>query len=153
MEKNERFGGLVYVSEQFYTFVLRLELVFKKFLLPEYLAVYGSMIVGRLYDGIKQCEEVYKYVGTMIAGGDQFDDAVNDETIRNVSVYLVRTYCQMRGKDFVRKLLSQSASQINSQKPIRQVMAVKTGEVTAKKSKRAILSMEAIVDDLIESSD
>jgi len=96
VERVELFGGLTYVNHDYFLLVLRMEYVFMNMFTAEKLVMMGSDLISNVYSKLSSNQNVKELV-CLFTGG--CSDAVNNDTWHK----LVCQYCQMRGKDFVRK--------------------------------------------------
>ena len=96
----ERFGGLQYANGEFYTFVERLEFMFRHTLTPKLLAMNGFYIIDLVHEILNTEECVRKIVSNFC------EDNIDDEIIGKVTQCITQTYCRMQGKDFICKLMS-----------------------------------------------
>ena len=127
VKKNEMFGGLHFVSENFFHFVLRLEYVFVNCLTPVKLAVLGNRLMMHVHDKLNECNALRDDIINMI--GEDTEENVVSELIS----HLVRTYCRMRGKDFCRQLMATDFTNLG--KGVRPTMAVLSDKKTYKSMK------------------
>ena len=97
--RTQEFGGLKFVSKDFYHFVLRLEHVFVLTRTPNILAVLGHNIINRVY------EDLVRSVPTRNMVKDILFIEPPVEELHDLVKYLVQTYCCMRGKDYCRQLM------------------------------------------------
>ena len=72
--RDEMFGGLNYVSERYFHFVLRLEYVFVVCLTPTKLAVLGSRLMMEIYNKLSECEALRNDLECFV--GDKIDEDV-----------------------------------------------------------------------------
>ena len=97
----ELFGGLKYVTEKFFQFVMRIESVFVSCLKPEYLVMVGSDLIVRVYSSFIDDPGAHEFISSFLTNYDKDDDEVIILT-----KYVTRTYCRLLGKDFARKMMS-----------------------------------------------
>jgi len=99
--RSEIFGGLKFISAVYFDFILKLEYVFVRCLTSTKLAVLGNSLVQRLYRDLCGNIDHRRCVLNIMS-----DVIVKDDALDDLVLYLVRTYCQMRGKDFCRNLMA-----------------------------------------------
>jgi ribosomal protein L12E/L44/L45/RPP1/RPP2 len=102
----ERFGGLRYVNEDFFSFVERLEYVFRNTLTPELLVMNGSCLIQIVYENLNTEDSVLEVIEKFC------EENIDPDVIAKVTKYITRTYCRMRGKDFARKLMSKDTNSL-----------------------------------------
>lgn len=100
VEVVERFGGLYYATEDFFSFVERLKYVFIHTLTPELLLMNVSCLIELVYKALNADDGVLSIIATFCKCNISID------TIEAVATYITCTYCCMRGKDFARNLMS-----------------------------------------------
>ena len=83
-------------------FILRMEYVFTILLTPEKLVIMGSDLITNVYCELSSNRNVHCLIRSFDIGGS--DDA-DDDIFLELVVHLTRSYCRMRGKDFVRKYM------------------------------------------------
>jgi ribosomal protein L12E/L44/L45/RPP1/RPP2 len=106
VEMVERFGGLRYVNEDFFSFVERLEYVFRNTLTPELLVMNGSCLIQIVYENLNTEDSVLEVIEKFC------EENIDPDVIAKVTKYITRTYCRMRGKDFARKLMSKDTNSL-----------------------------------------
>ena len=110
VERVEQFGVLAYANEEFFRFFERLEYVFRKTLTPKLLMMNGSSLIDVVYEGFNTQECVLNIVS------DFCESNINSDIIQTVTKYITRSYCRMRGKDFVRKLMSRDTHSLKQRR-------------------------------------
>ena len=116
--RSEMFGGLSFVSASYYEFILRIEYVFVKCLTSTKLAVLGNTLVQRVYQNL--CESTS--LRMCIEGILDSDDGIDKEVMDMLVLFLVQTYCRMRGKDYCRQIMTTEFKDLG--KGVRPTMAV-----------------------------
>ena len=106
VEMVERFGGLQYVNEDFFSFVERLEYVFRNALTPELLVMNGSCLIQIVYLNLNTEDGVLDVIENFC------EENIDPDVCSKVVKYITRTYCRMRGKDFARKLMSRDTNSL-----------------------------------------
>ena len=106
VEMVEQFGGLNYVSEDFFIFTERLEFIFRKTLTPELLIMNGSLLIQHVYLHLNADDAVLESIETFC------DQNVDPDVTAKVAQYVTQTFCRMRGKDFARKIMSRDTNSL-----------------------------------------
>ena len=119
MEQVEIFDGLQYVSDEYFTFVQRLEYVFMRLMTRENLMMMGSDLISNVYNELSTNASVSSIIMAFSDLSDIGDDEKDD-----LVKHLTQTYCRMRGKDFVRKFMQRGFKTKNLGKGIRSEVAV-----------------------------
>lgn len=101
------FVGLRFNTAAYFNFFLKLEYVLLRCLTSTKLAGLGNILVQRVFT------DVYGNINVRILFNDinGGDDNVDDEIMDGLIVYLVRTYCCMRGEYFA-AILRQQTSEV-----------------------------------------
>lgn len=99
-----------------------------KILQPNTLAILGNKIILNLYEEVLENIEVREAVKDLLLA------SYSDDIIFQLTKYLIRTYCRMRGKDFCRKLMSADFNNLG--KAIRSQVAVLLDSKSYSKNKR-----------------
>ena len=115
--RTEMFGGLNFVSASYFEFVLRMEYVFMKCLTSAKLAVLGNGLIQQVYQYLCECADVRLQLQMIILA-----DNTDEDTMNELVLYLVQTYCRMRGKDFCRQIMSTDFKNLG--KGVRPTLAV-----------------------------
>ena len=123
VERVELFGGLKYVCRDYFLFVLRMEYVFMEMFTSEKLVMMGSDLITRVYIELSSNQNVRMLVRSFACGGDKNQD-VNDDLMDDLVVHMVKSYCRMRGNDFVRKFMQHGFKNKNLGKGIRPTLAI-----------------------------
>jgi hypothetical protein len=97
----DAFGGLKYPNQMFFTFVAMLENCCVHCLTANNIIVFRPYIVGEM----KRELNVDLNVRTQLRDCCLLDSI---EDVKDICEYLIRTYLRMRGKDFVRRIMSSS---------------------------------------------
>lgn len=152
VERTEMFGELKYISSQYFDFILRIEYVFIKVLTPLNLSVLGSKIISDIYSAFQSNETLFEYVKINILGIAYGYDNENEEVgIREVISYMTRTYCRMRGKDFVRNLMAIEFD--NLTKAHRSQMAAISKKKGKKKSKESNNEKDSSINNQLNNDE
>ena len=85
-----------------YTFLYRS----RNGLRPELLMMNGSCLIEMVYGALNKEEMVFDAIAKFC------EENVAVEVISSVVKYITHTYCQMRGKDFARKLMSKNTKSL-----------------------------------------
>lgn len=102
---------------------------------PEKLVVMGSDIITQVYNELSTNIHVMSLIVTFNVGG--LDEA-DEEMIRDLVIHMTRTYCWMRGKDFVRKYMQLGFKNKNLGKGICPTLAVISNPEVRRSINRAI---------------
>ena len=135
----ELFGGLKHVSHAYFMFILRMEYVLTKILTPEKLVMMRSDLITNVYGELSSNPNDLRLIRSFYIGGS---DTPNDDTFSELVVRLTRSYCRMRGKDFVRKYMQFGFKNKNLGKGIRPTLAV----ISNPEVRKALGSARATVD-------
>ena len=100
VDRVENFGGLRYANEGLFSFVERLEYVFRHTLTPELLVMNGSYLIELVYVTMNEEDNVLGIIAQLC------EDSVEAEVLAAVMKYITQVYFRMRGKDFARNLMS-----------------------------------------------
>ena len=128
--RSEMFGGLSFVSRMYYEFILRIEYVFVKSMTSAKLAVLGNTLVQRVYQSLCESIPLRKYIERILDS----DDAVDEEVMDMLVLYLVQTYCRMRGKDFCRQVMATNFRNLG--KGVRPTLAVLSDKLSYEKKEK-----------------
>ena len=90
-------------------------------LTPEKLVMMGSSLITNVYGELSSNKNAKALISTF--GHGDCNEA-DDETMVELIVHLTRTYCRMRGKDFVRKYMQHGFKNKNLGKSIRLTLAI-----------------------------
>ena len=131
VERVELFGGLKYVCRNYFLFVLRMEYVFMEMFTSEKLVMMGSDLITRVYIELSSNQNVRMLVRLFACGGDNIDE-INDDMMDDLVVHMVKSYCRMRGKDFVRKFMQHGFKNKNLGKGIRPTLAIVSNPLVRK---------------------
>lgn len=104
VKRIEMFDGLKYVTKEFYEFVVRLEYIFLILLSPEYLTMVGAELIIQLYKALNSQQEFIDSITAFI--NLNCDIEVESCNVESIVKYISKTYCRLRGKDFVRKMMA-----------------------------------------------
>ena len=96
VEEREK-SGLVYSSDDFYTCWKRIEYVFRSLLSGANIAVYGTGIVGDIGHALESFVDEVGFSALLS------EDVCSRETMMGVFRSLLRSYCNLRGKDYAFK--------------------------------------------------
>ena len=121
VERVELFGGLKYVCDDYFFFILRMEYVFMSMFTPERLVMMGSGLITSVYNALSSSRNVIALVNTFCVGGC---GEVDDDVMLDLVKVMTRSYCRMRGKDFVRKYMQHNFKNKNLGKGIRPTLAI-----------------------------
>jgi hypothetical protein len=99
--RTDAFGGLKYPNQMFFSFVAMIENACRTCLTANNTIIHGPYIAEELRLGLIDNHNVR----SLLRDCCMID---TDEEVSGISEYLVRTYVRMRGKDFVRRLMSSS---------------------------------------------
>ena len=120
-ERVELFGGLKYVSRAYFIFILRMEYVFMNMFTAEKLVMMGSDLISNVYTELLASVHVKRIIvaldSTSLGEADEVD-------LHDIVIHMTRTYCRMRGKDFVRKFMQRGFKNKNLGKGIRPTLAI-----------------------------
>ena len=119
VETVELFGGLKYVSREYFMFILRMECVFMDIFTPEKLVMFGSDLISNVYHELLTNQHINHRVLSFVSVDEAADDDICD-----LIIHMTRTYCRMRGKDFVRKCMQRGFKNKNLGKGIRPTLAI-----------------------------
>ena len=121
VEHVELFGRLKYVCHDYFLFILRMEYVFMSMFTPERLVMMGSGLITSVYNALSSSRNVIALVNTFCVGGC---GEVDDDVMLDLVKVMTRSYCRMRGKDFVTKFMQHSFKNKNLGKVIRPTLAI-----------------------------
>ena len=121
VERVELFGGLKYVCDDYFFFILRMEYVFMSMFTPERLVMMGLGLITSVYNALSSSRNVIALVNTFCVGGC---GEVDDDVMLDLVKVMTRSYCRMRGKDFVRKYMQHNFKNKNLGKGIRPTLAI-----------------------------
>ena len=96
VESKEK-SGLVYSSDEFYTCWKRIEYVFRSLLNGASIAVYGTGIVGDIGHALESFVDEVGFSALLS------EDVCSRETMMEVFRSLLKSYCNLRGKDYAFK--------------------------------------------------
>jgi hypothetical protein len=99
MIKNDA-GGLIWASDSYYRTLVRIEYTYQEMLSDKNISTHGRAIVNRIDEYLCQHETIRSELKV-------------DDSTDSVIKHLLLVYRNMRGKDFVRALLSRSRSTLN----------------------------------------
>jgi hypothetical protein len=123
----EAYGGMKYPNQMFFSYVAMIEKACHTGLTANRTVVHGPYIVEEL-----RCE---------LIASSNMQSLIRDclllelnEDVSDVTQYLVRTYMRMRGKDFVRRIMSASRRSRSTQNCHKQAVLI-TPKLSPKKSK------------------
>ena len=102
-------------------FVLRMEYVFMNMFTQEKLVLMGSDLITNVYKELLGNRNVRELIRKFDCGGFEQTD---DDTLNDLVVHMTRSYCRMRGKDFVRKYMQHGFKNKNLGKGIRPTLAI-----------------------------
>ena len=148
VERVELFGGLKYVCHAYFLFVLRLEYVFMTMFTTEKLVMIGGDLITNVYIELSSNRNVRGSICSFCC--DCFD-GVDDDTMDDFVAHLTKTYCRMRGKDFVRKYMQHGFKNKNLGKGICPTLAIISNPEVRKAlgvSKKEVLSIDTPSDNL-----
>mmetsp|Transcript_20080 Transcript_20080/g.43812 ORF Transcript_20080/g.43812 Transcript_20080/m.43812 type:complete len:420 (+) Transcript_20080:212-1471(+) len=95
----EHFNGLMYPREEFFELIVRVETVFSNCINGLNFCASGSFLVRKICIGLVNTPDVTNTFSSLLP-------AASKEVIRSVTLYMIRTYGRMRGKDATRKMNS-----------------------------------------------
>jgi len=121
VEQVELFGGLKYVSREYFIFILRLEYVFMNLFSTEKLVMIGANLITNVYQELLSTVNVRSAAMSFVSGDSVQAD---DQDMQDLTIHMTRTYCRMRGKDFVRKHMQGGFKNKNIGKGIRPTLAI-----------------------------
>ena len=108
VERVEKLGGtgtglkLKHISDDYFIFIQRMEYIFMNLLTPEKLAMIGSGLIGTVYTELSNNKVISASIMQFTSGGV---DNLYPALLHKLTLYTTRTYCRMRGKGFVRKMM------------------------------------------------
>ena len=125
--RSEMFGGLSFVSACYYEFILWIEHFFVKYLTSIKLVVLGNTLVQRVYQNLCKSTSLRMCIEGILYS----DDAIDEEVMDMLVLYLVQTYCRMRGKDYCRQIMTTEFKNLG--KGVRPTMAVLSDKLSYEK--------------------
>jgi hypothetical protein len=138
------YGGLIYSSPAFFEVVSRIEEVFKTFLTTMNLMLHGSLFINMISIKLEETPVIYNEIKALLPNNAGEEDA------KNVMKYILQTYTRMRGKDYVRCLMSRAKKSVHVAR--RKALATKSEEAR-KRALEKKLPMSANVNTAHESTE
>jgi hypothetical protein len=96
----EAFGGMMYPTFEFYTFIACIEKICNQVLTNAGMITFGGEIVKKLKESLVLDNSLKTKLQELL------DLDPNDDDVDGVYTYIVQTYMRMRGKDFVRRVMA-----------------------------------------------
>ena len=119
LERVKLIGGLQFVSQDYFTFMQRLEFVFIPLLKKDNLIVIGPDLITNVYNELSTNSFVILSIVSFI-------DLTNVKKleIKDLVKHTTQMYCRMRGKGFIRKFMQKGFKTKNLGKGIRNQVGV-----------------------------
>jgi hypothetical protein len=114
------FGGLYFSNREFHRLIARVETVFESSLTIMNAFFSGASLVADLLSQLKENNHIREAMRSMLPTG------TTEVELKWVLHYVLRTYTRMRGKNYVRRLMSRSKASLEGEN-IRSAIAVKAG--------------------------
>jgi hypothetical protein len=140
--RTEQFNNLTYPKRQVFDCFVSIENVFSCCLTGENFCAYGSFLLRKICTALVNTDALTAVVASLLPEG------TGEEIVRQVVMFLVRTYGRLRGKDALRKMNSALKRKGTSQST-RSTLAVQSAMAVSKNNKKRKRSSEeaASVED------
>jgi len=116
--RSEKYGGLIYPVESFFSFIKSVEFVFSNLLTAKAITIYGDEIVGKIIDCLNNNSTVH----TVVSGFFSVETREKVREMDELRLFLLKLYGKFRGKEFVRAYMGSGKKSLEL--GIRQTTAV-----------------------------
>ena len=116
--RSEKYGGLIYPVESFFSFIKSVEFVFSNLLTAKAITIYGDEIVGKIIDCLNNNSTVH----TVVSGFFPVETREKVREMDELRLFLLNLYGKFRGKEFVRAYMGSGKKSLEL--GIRQTTAV-----------------------------
>jgi hypothetical protein len=107
VDRLSAYVGLLYSSPAFFEVVSMIEEAFKTSLTTISIMIHGSLFINMISIKLEDTSVMYNELKALLPNDS------GEEDVRNVLKYILQTYTRMRGKDYVRGLMSRAKKKIH----------------------------------------
>uniref|UniRef100_A0A7S3NIE4 Uncharacterized protein n=1 Tax=Aureoumbra lagunensis TaxID=44058 RepID=A0A7S3NIE4_9STRA len=125
-----------YASEGMYKFIWNVERVYVKLLTPTNLMAYGNELINKINSMILCDEAIMSLFDETIPDTLMHDLRAKDIETKELAHYILQNYHKMRGRDYVKSLMSKIHSAAKQRNSLRDGLAAVAKQPKASKSKQ-----------------